>query len=259
MKRARLRLTALIVVATLLLASAVAMADPGLPTPVTPGEAGAATAAQHFISATGVGQTGTSATAQGMMLNVGVHQQINGDPAKAIETVQASVDALRAALIQSGVPATAIQMQNYNIYPIYGAPAQPMPGPESTKPIPMPPVGGQPTIQGYNIDENLQVETSGTEQLAKVLEIAIKAGATSVNTYMKGGGEGAMPDAASLSAAVQQATQQAKLLAEASAAGAGLKLGPVHNINVQPPFAWYGGPGQASWRVNVTVTYEVAH
>lgn len=241
--------------ATLLLMSAVAMADPAVPG--LPGDPGV-TAAQRYITATGVGEAGVSSAFQATMLNVGVHQQVNGEPAKAIEAVKSSVDAIRAAMVKVGVPATSIQVQNFNIYPIYGGPMplpEPVPG-SDTKPA-TPPNNGQPTIQGYNVDENLTIETTSPEQLAQAMEVAVKAGATSVNTYMKGGETGT-PDAATLSAAVQKATQQAKALAEASATAAGLKLGPIHNINIQPPYAWYNGPGIGSWRVNVMVTYEVA-
>lgn len=245
MKRSKLRLAAILVAGLMLLVSTTVSAEPGVN--------GTADAFPAVISATGVGQVGVAAGPQVNTLNVGVHQQVDGDPEGAVQSVQQAMEKVRAALIeQLKLPDSAVQVMNYNIYPTYGPMA---PQPVSSG-VPAPDV---PTVQGYNIDENLQVDITGPEQLAKAMKIAIAAGATSVNSYTRGGPDAAMPDAAAIAPAVAQATAQAKALAQASADAAGLKLGKIRSVSVQPPMPWYnGGPGASGWRVNVTVTYDIA-
>ena len=243
MNRSRLRLASLVVAALVLVVSATASADPGVP--------GAPdTSAQSVISATGTGQVSFPAVALPTMLNIGVHQQVNGDPDVAVKATQATTEAIQDALGQKlGISKSAFQVMNFNMYPQYGPPE----GPQSKGAPPVPPV-----VTGYSIDQNMQVEVSSVDQLAKAMQTAISAGATSVNTYSKGGPDQLLPDPATLAPAVAQATEQAKALAQASADAAGVKLGQIRSIVIQPPFPWYsGGPGPTAWRVNVTVTYDV--
>lgn len=243
MNRTRLRRVALVVAAVVLIVSATASADPGVPgAPDTSG--------QSTISATGTGQVSFPAVALPTMLNIGVHQQVNGDPDAAVKATQATTEAIQNALVQElGISKSLFQVMNFNMYPQYGPPdAVPSKG--------APP--GLPIVTGYSIDQNMQVEVGGVDQLAKAMQTAISAGATSVNTYFKGGPDQLLPDPATLAPVVAQATAQAKALAQASADAAGLKLGQIRSIVIQPPFPWYsGGPGPTAWRVNVTVTYNV--
>ena len=244
MNRSRLRLASLVVAALVLVVTATASADPGVP--------GAPdTSAQSVISATGTGQVNFPAVALPTMLNIGVHQQVNGDPDAAVKASQATTEAIQDALVQKlGISKSAFQMMNFNIYPQYGPPE----GPQSKGAPPVPP----PAVTGYSMDQSMQVEVSGVDQLAKAMQTAISAGATSVNTYSKGGPDQLLPDPATLAPAVAQATAQAKALAQASADAAGVKLGQIRSIVIQPPFPWYsGGPGPTAWRVNVTMTYDV--
>lgn len=115
MNRARFRSVVVVVAALLLIASSVASADPA-----TPAQSAAAQA--RTISATGVGQVSTVALPQATMLNISVHQQANGDPKAAIQAVEDKVAAVRAALEKAGVPEASIQVNNFNLYPVYGPP-----------------------------------------------------------------------------------------------------------------------------------------
>lgn len=90
------------------------------------------------------------------------------------------------------------------------------------------------------------------------MQAVIAAGASSVNTFFKGGLEATPPSADALAAAVAQATEQAKVLVQAAAKSAGLTLGNIRSIDVQAPSPWYSGPNLPSWRVQVVVTYDVA-
>lgn len=245
MNRTKLRLAAVVVAGLVLLGAATASADTGAPgVPGTPD-----TSTPAVISATGIGQVAGGTVSQGTALNIGVHQQVNGDPEAAVKAVQSATDNIKNALAQKlGLSESAIQVMNFNMYPNYGPPPEGAQG-----------KNGPPTVTGYNIDQNMQVEVSGVDQLAQAMQTAIAAGATSVNTYSKGGPDQMLPDPATVAPAIAQATAQAKALAQASADAAGLKLGKIHSINIQPPYMWYsGGPGSAFWRVNVTVTYDIA-
>lgn len=241
MNRSRLRLMSMVVAVLVLALSATATADPGVPD----------VSATSTISATGTGEVSMPAVTLPTMLNIGVHQQVNGNPDAAVKAVQAATAAIQDALVKSlGVAPSAFQVMNFNMYPMYGQP-------EGPQPKEVPP--GPPVVTGYTIDQNMQVEIGTVEQLAKAMQTAIAAGATSVNTYTKGGGDQLVPDPAVLAPAVAQATAQAKALASASADAAGVKLVKIRSIVIQQPYAWYsGGPGPSSWRVNVTVTYDIA-
>ncbi len=116
--------------------------------------------------------------------------------------------------------------------------------------------GGQ---SGYIVSANMQVDTTSADQLAAAMQAAIDAGATSVGTWGKGGPEAPPTDAAVLKPAIEQATEQAKTMAEASADAAGVDLGGIHSISVQPPMAIYTGPGPGAsyWQVQVKVTYDI--
>lgn len=233
-------MASLMVAALVLALSATASADPGVPDAFAP----------STISATGTGEVSIAATALPTMLNIGVHQQVNGNPDAAIKAVQAATAAIQDALVKEiGVSRSTFQVMNFNMYPMYGPP-------EGPQPKEAPP--GPPVVTGFSIDQNMQVEIGTVDQLARAMQTAIAAGATSVNTYTKGGGDQMVPDPAVLAPAVAQATAQAKALASASAEAAGVRLVKIRSIVIQPPFAWYsGGPGPSSWRVNVTVTYDI--
>jgi len=129
-------------------------------------------------------------------------------------------------------------------------PAQPMP-----MPMPMPMPIGLP-MPGYVVNANLQVDVIGTDQLVAAMQAATKAGASSVNAFMKGRDPNAQPDTATLGPAIADATAQAKALAQASAQAGGLTLGSLKGLTVAPPVFTGFGPGLIGWRVQVTAVYN---
>lgn len=223
-------------------------------------------AAASTLSATGVGQiSGDAAEARGALMMTVQEQSAGTDVQAAVKSVQDRIAQLRAALTAAGVPGSAIQTQGFNVGPMYG---YPMP-----TPLPIPPAGesgggavparpvGPPPVSGYMVNAQIMVETAGPEQLATVMRVAIDNGATNVNSFFKGGpGNQTPPDVARLVPAIREATEQAKVMAQASAEAAGVTLGGIHSVTVLPPTPSFGGGGPVpttTWQVQVKVTYQL--
>lgn len=209
------------------------------------------------VSAIGSGQV-AAVVDSGYSLSVGVEERTEGSNVQAaVDAAQGKIDAIKAALQGAGIPADDIVVTNFNISPNYGYPPIPVPAKEAPSMSPVAPDGdGQ---SGYIVSANMQVDTTSADQLAAAMQAAIDAGATSVGTWGKGGPEAPPTDAAVLKPAIEQATEQAQTMAEASADAAGVDLGGIHSISVQPPMAIYTGPGPGAsyWQVQVKVTYDI--
>ncbi|MEI7925680.1 MAG: SIMPL domain-containing protein [Chloroflexota bacterium] len=262
----------------------------GAQTPVAPPLVVAPASAVRTLSATGIGQVpGDTAQVSGGALMLTVEERSKGsDVQAAVKTVQDRIAKLTASLKAAGVPESAIHVQGFNIGPNYGY-AVPMPaidpasmapseggsGTSSSaggtgggvaapatpaimpvRPIPVPPPAG------YSVNAQLMVDTTGPEQLATAMRVAIDGGATNVNSFIKGGpGNPTPPASEKLAPATQQATEQAKVMAEASAKAAGVTLGEIRTVTVhQPTPSFGGGPGpipSVTWQVQVTVAYDL--
>lgn len=243
--------------------------------------------APRTLSATGIGQTTADAGDPGMgvvSMNIEV-RAIGGDVQGAVKTAQERQAKLTAALTKAGVPAGAIHVQGFNVSPGYPvpmpaidpavtqsgggvAPAVPVPAVEPTPAVETAsPAGGAagaamiaPRPTGTVVNVSIAVDTTGPDQTATVMRIAIENGVTNVHSYVKGGPGIATPaDPARLAAAVQRATEQARAMAKASADAAGLTLGAVQSVTVLPPTPSYnGGPvTSVTWQVQVRLTYAL--
>lgn len=265
----------------------------GAQTPVAPPLGVAPVSALRTLSATGIGQIPGDATQVGggaLMLTVEERSK-GSDVQAAVKVVQDRIAKLTASLKAAGVPESAIHLQGFNIGPNYGyavpmpamdqpaiapmeggtgtsasaggmggggtASASPsMPSIMPVRPVPVPPPAG------YSVNAQLMVDTTGPEQLATAMRIAIDGGATNVNSFIKGGpGNPTPPASEKLAPAIQQATEQAKVMAEASAKAASVTLGDIRTITVHQPTPSYGGgPGpvpSVTWQVQVTVAYDL--
>lgn len=210
------------------------------------------------VSAVGVGQAPASGDT-GYSLNVGIQEQSSGDNLQAaVRSAQDKVAAIQAAIEGAGVPAGSIVMAGFNISPAY--PPYPIPLAEDGGSGSVPGIAPDSPPDGYMVSANLQVDTDSPEQLAAAMQAAIGAGATSVSTYGKGGPQEPPPDADVLQPAIEQATQQAKAMAQASADAAGIELGDIRSVSVQPAMAIFAGPMPSAsyWQVQVKVTYDIA-
>lgn len=231
--------------------------------------------APSTLSATGIGQVpGDTAQASGGALMMSIEERSKGsDVRAAVKTVQDRLAKLRSALTAAGVADSAIHMQGFNIGPDYGYP-YPVPpiavdpaatgGSAGSGTVPaMPAIAPRPPQpSGYLVSAQLMVDASSPEQLATAMRVAIEGGATNVNSFLKGGpGNPTPPDAAKLAPAIASATQQAKVMAQASAQAAGLTLGGISSVTVLAPTPSYnGGPGPVpavTWQVQVRVTYAI--
>jgi uncharacterized protein YggE len=249
-----------------------ASARPVLPVPPPP--------PARTLSATGIGQIpGDTAQAVGGALMMSIEERSTGkDVQGAVKTVQDRLAKLTAALKAAGVADSAIYVQGFNIGPNYGY-AVPMPAVDpaattSAEGAPAVGMGGAtpaimpvrpvppPPPSGYTVNAQLMVDTTGPEQLASAMRVAIDNGATNVNSFIKGGpGNPTPPDSAKLAPAIKQATEQAKVMAQASAQASGVTLGDIRTVTVHqltPSFG--GGPGpipSVTWQVQVTVAYDL--
>lgn len=229
--------------------------------------------APSTLSATGISQVpGDTAQASGGALMMSIEERSKGtDVQAAVKKVQDRLAKLRSALTAAGVPDSATHVQGFNIGPDYGYPypvppiaVDPAAGGGATAPaMPAPSIMPRPPQpSGYMVNAQLMVETTSPEQLATAMRVAIEGGATNVNSFLKGGAGNPTPPAASkLAPAIASATEQAKVMAQASAQAAGLTLGGISSVSVLAPTPSYnGGPGPVptvTWQVQVRVTYAI--
>lgn len=240
-----------------------------------------------FVSATGVASVAGSADSRTTILSIAVQERASTkDPQAAVKVVQDKQAKIRAALVAAGISAASVQDTDFNIGPYYGGPVAvpaqgqngvvpPMaavapdgapasiPSPESSSSAVAPAPGVAPAIfppiptpYGFMVNASMQVTTSSPDQLALAMRVAVENGATSVNSYGRGG-TGTPPDASVLAPAIAQATRQATAMVRASADAAGVTLDAVRSITVQQPQAIYDGGPSPKWQVQVQVTYNV--
>jgi uncharacterized protein YggE len=222
------------------------------------------------LSATGIGQVaGDPSTAAGALMMSVEERSTGTDVQAAVQRVQDRIAKLRAALTAAGIPGDAITLQGFNVGPSYGYPypmpvdAPPGAGMGASEPAIAP---GRPVMPpeptGYMVNAQLMADTTSPEQLATAMRIAIESGATNVNSFVKGGpGSPTPPDSQKFGPAITQATEQARVMAQASAQAAGVTLGGIHSVTVLPASPIYsGGPGpvpSVTWQVQVRVTYHL--
>ncbi len=167
------------------------------------------------------------------------------DSEPAVRQVLAKAAVVRPALERAGVAPSNIQVSSARVTPVYSNPT-----PASVQP--------SQSLQGYNVSEDLRVVGLSPDKIDRVAEAAFAAGATSVNRAPVGFRPSpAPPDNAVLSAAVKQAAEEARAMAQAGAQAFGVTLGSIRNVNVQLPTFPIAGPTIGPLRVSVTVTYDI--
>src|SRR5262249_26623804 len=153
-----------------------------------------------------------------------------------VAKVQGESKAVIDAVQRAGVPAASIRITGFNIgagccyaVPAVAGAADGSGGvatagtTDPTKPAIAPPdasgAGGgaapsiapvPPGVSGYVVSESIQADTQNPDQMAAVVQAAASmAGVTSVNTFLKGAGNGPAPSGDTLAPAIRQATEQA--------------------------------------------------
>jgi uncharacterized protein YggE len=186
---------------------------------------------------------------------IGVHTE-NATAADAVTENTSRTQELIQALQEFGIDPKDIRTTNFSIYPMDRFdPATGMPSGEKV----------------YAVDNTVYVTVRDLTRLGDLLDTAVQAGANTVNSVQF--------DVADKDEALQQARAEAlkdaQAQAQALAQSAGLSLGEIRSINFldaqpYPIFDGRGGggggaaegavpiqPGQLTFTVNVSVTYEL--
>jgi uncharacterized protein YggE len=187
---------------------------------------------------------------------IGVHTE-NTTAAAAVTDNTAQTEELIQAIRDFGIEANDIRTTNFSIYPMDRFdPATGMPSGEKT----------------YAVDNTVYVTVRSLDTLGDLLDTAVQAGANTVNSIQFDVEE---KDEA-LQQARAEAVEDARAQAQALAQAAGLSLGEIQSISFfdaqpYPLFEGKGGgfagdsaaaavpiqPGQLTFTVNVSVTYEL--
>jgi uncharacterized protein YggE len=188
---------------------------------------------------------------------IGVHTE-NTTAAQAVSDNTAQTEELIQAIRDFGVEANDIRTTNFSIYPMDRFdPSTGLPSGEKV----------------YAVDNTVYVTVRNLETLGDLLDTAVSAGANTVNSIQFDVEEKDEALQQARAEAVEDARNQAQALAQA----AGLTLGEIRSISffdapVYPLFDGKGGggmaaaeaaaavpiqPGQLTFTVNVSVTYEL--
>ena len=247
-----LRVTALIasVLCLAVLVSPAVASGPITSTTAAPAAEGA------FVTAMGIGVAPASASdpfAIGQTLYIGV--QSTADSAglqNAADEMLSRLGAIKAALVDAGVPADGIRLQGLSVNPMFG-PTKPgdAPGQKSQTQAPT----------SVNLNGSLSADVPSIRLLVAAMNAATANGATQVNANSGKGGApfgSVQPPAADLAKATQAAVANARTNAEALAAATGRKVGSIRSISSSQLPMMGCCPPNSGWTVQVTVTFEFA-
>ena len=198
-----------------------------------------ATGSPQTLFATGVADLPVAQSpGPAAFLSLSVSERFVGtDRDAAIRAVTEKVAAVRLALGKIGVPPANVEISNATVLPVY------------SNSLP----SGAPSLEAYNVSENLQVFGVGPDKVDAAIQAALAAGATNANRSLGAPARPPQLDASAINQAVKQAANRAKTMAQAGAEGLGVTLGSIRNVRVQLPPA----PGFVQFRVSVTVTYDI--
>ena len=247
-----LRVTALIasVLCLAVLVSPAVASGPITSTTAAPAAEGA------FVTAMGIGVAPASASdpfAIGQTLYIGV--QSTADSAglqNAADEMLSRLGAIKAALVDAGVPADGIRLQGLSVNPMFGP----------TKPGDVPGQKSQTqALTSVNLNGSLSADVPSIRLLIAAMNAATANGATQVNANSGKGGApfgSVQPPAADLAKATQAAVANARTNAEALAAATGRKVGSIRSISSSQLPMMGCCPPNSGWTVQVTVTFEFA-
>jgi len=140
------------------------------------------------------------------------------------EVVQANAQKMQkvlAALKKAGLSDSEIKTGGFSIALQYSQPPR------------NPPADWRPDITGYQVRNTLLVQTQKLELAGPLLDAASKEGANLIDNLAF-----TLQDMQSAEAeAISQAVQQARLYADSAAKAAGVALGPVLELNINPLMA----------------------
>jgi uncharacterized protein YggE len=172
------------------------------------------------ITATGIGVLPANSidpASAPLVLSASVEGE-GADANSAIVAANRKLSGLKAALEKVGVASSSFQLTNFYVYPRF-------------EPSPTDP-SAPPTITKHEAYIGIQVIVAGVEKAGAAINAALGAGVINVSTYIAAvSGQSSAGDAA---VAVGEAMGQARTLATAAAASAGVKLGRLVSIEIKP-------------------------
>jgi uncharacterized protein YggE len=207
------------------------------------------------ITATGIGiipATNPELSSIPVVVYAGVEAD-GPDADSAITQVNGKVQAVKSALEKAGVDASSFVVLNFYVYP---------------RPGPSDPSSSTPSVE-YEASVSFQVSASGLNQVGALINAALAAGAINVSTYLATRPSGPQPSANEVAGAVADAMDQARIIATAAAASAGVRLGRLLSVDIRTLQAGSGPTflvgadlagrsltGGGGWGVEVTNAYE---
>lgn len=180
MRNSMRKLFALLLAAVLMMTASMALAD-------------------TKITVNGSGETQVAADTAIVSLGVGARDK---DVLKAQQQVNATIAAIRQALIDSGIAEADINTDYMNIYAIYDY------------------KDDMEQVQAYNANSTLAIKVTDMSKVGEVIDAAFAAGANTLNGISFSTKDTDAAQKESLKAAVEDAKAKAEVLAEA----AGLKI-----------------------------------
>lgn len=175
----------------------------------------------------------------------------------ALEANSSRLAAVEKALLQAGLESGEYRTGHFEIRPQW------TPRPRNAG------ADWQPAIAGYTVSNSLHITTARLARVGALIQSGIESGANSIDGLSYG-----LADAHPARVkAIVQATANARSEAEATAGAAGLKLGPILSLQLDPPVeegpvrimrmaAGAAGPpltaGEVSVRARVTIVFTIA-
>ncbi|HEY3125505.1 MAG TPA: SIMPL domain-containing protein, partial [Candidatus Limnocylindria bacterium] len=209
-----------------------------------------------FVTAMGIGVAPVAASdpfAIGQTLYISVQQTADSAGLQnAADEMLSRLGAIKAALVDAGVPADGIRLQGLSVNPMFG-PSKPgdAPGQKSQT----------QALTSVNLNGSLSADVPSIRLLIAAMNAATANGATQVNANSGKGGVPfgtVQPSATDLAKATGAAVANARTNAEALAAASGKKVGAIRSISSsQLPMMGCCLPN-TGWTVQVTVTFEFA-
>lgn len=157
----------------------------------------------HTVHVQGVGEIEVAPDQAEISLAV---ETVAASAREAGEMNARSMEQVIRALVAAGVPRTDIETRNYSVFPEYDYREQ-----------------EAPRIRGYRATNQVGVETTKLDDVGRLIDTALQAGANRV----EGVNFGLRDEAAARATALRQAVANARAAAETMAAALGVRLGEV--------------------------------
>ena len=156
----------------------------------------------------------------------------NKDVLKAQNTVNATIEKIRAALIENGITKEDINTDRLSIYAIYDY------------------SNNVERLTAYNASSYLAIRTTDMDMVGKIIDIAFGAGANTLNNIEFSASDTEEASAEALTAAVKDARRKAEIMA----AAAGLKITGIESITES--YSYSGDSGVNAFYKNAVMADE---